>query len=143
MEVTFTNTRLLQRTFSDAFDISCVPMFIKRIVCVCVFVCFAGTATSVSWLNISSPCALSTAARPLLWTVLSTAVSPIGRSLCQNWTWMHYCRHTLPHILRQSHKHIYSYLCSLLFQRISKGFFPACLNTAFDRLANCSACLRQ
>ncbi|KAF3855967.1 hypothetical protein F7725_016690, partial [Dissostichus mawsoni] len=30
------------------------------------------------------------AARRPLWTVLSTAVAPIGEILCQNWTWMHY-----------------------------------------------------
>ena len=27
-------------------------------------------------------------------TILSTAVSPFGRSLCQTWIWMHYCRNT-------------------------------------------------
>ncbi len=77
----------------------------QHIDCMCVCVCFAGTATSVSWWNISSPCSLSGAARPLLWTVLSTAVSLTGRSLCQNWTWMHYCRHTYKHTHTHTQAH--------------------------------------
>lgn len=50
-------------------------------------VCVAGTITSARWWSISSPCSPMMAARPLFFTVPSTAVSPTGRSLCQTWTW--------------------------------------------------------
>lgn len=38
------------------------------------------------------------AEHPLFLTVLTTVVFPIGRSLYQNWTWMHYCRHAVPNL---------------------------------------------
>ena len=137
--------------------LTCVRMFITWIVSQ-FHVFSAGTATSVSWWNISSPCCLSRAARPLLLTVLTTAASLTGRSLCQNWTWLHYCRHTRlqrftkhththththTHKLTHTQAHILLFWFSPFFQCISKGFFPASLNVAFNSPADCRACFYE
>lgn len=66
--------------------------FCDSVVCLC----FVGTATSVSWWNISFQCCRSRTALPLLWRVPSTAVSPTGRSRSQNWTWTRCCRSQIP-----------------------------------------------
>lgn len=97
----------------------------------CVCVCFfAGTATSLSWWNISSPWSLLTAALGLPWSVPSTAASLTGRNLCLNWTWRHYCRQThadcicqkflTQHYIQRRREEILS-LCSP-FQEEYEGF---------------------